>query len=84
MRVKNYLTQSNYDSVRKRVISFGGLQSTTYFNDTWEWDGTSWVQQFPNNPPPVRGGHGMAYDSTRKRIVVFGGRDLTALKLNDT
>src|SRR5918998_1290718 len=37
-----------YDDSRQRVVLFGGLEFgpgvTTFFSDTWEWDGTEWTQ----------------------------------------
>jgi hypothetical protein len=65
-----------YDSIRGRVVLFGG--STAGFSgntlaETWEWDGSSWVQRAPAISPPARAGHAMAFDSTRGRVVMFGG-----------
>ena len=33
-----------YDPVSKKVVMFGGFNDTTYLNDTWTWDGTTWTQ----------------------------------------
>ena len=65
-----------YDEARERIVLFGGLD-TTRRNDTWEYDGTNWVQLFPANAPPARYGHTLIYDSIRKRAVLFGGFDGT-------
>ncbi len=74
-----------YDGLRHRVVMFGGLSGneTTFYGDTWEWDGNDWLQRFPASSPPARSDHGMAYDSARDRIVLFGGRDATS-DLSDT
>ena len=37
-----------FDSERKRVVLFGGVNwepqsGYTWFNDTWEWDGGVWT-----------------------------------------
>ncbi|MFZ5470903.1 MAG: kelch repeat-containing protein, partial [Myxococcota bacterium] len=61
-----------YDLTRQRVVLFGG-GSSGHFGDTWEWDGTTWVQRTPAMSPPARAGHAMAYDTARQRVVLFGG-----------
>jgi cysteine-rich repeat protein len=63
-----------YDSDRRRLVLFGGYDSTiTDTNETWEFDGTSWVMRLTLVAPSARHGHGMVYDSVRKRVVLFGG-----------
>jgi hypothetical protein len=68
-----------YDRARKRLVVFGGvyggLQVTpTYLDDTWEWDGKTWIDRTPaSGSPSPRAGHGMAYDAARQRVVMFGG-----------
>jgi len=62
-----------YDAARSRVILFGGNNFDTWFRDTWEWDGSAWIERFPATIPPGRSGHGMAWDAVRGRIVMFGG-----------
>lgn len=32
-----------YDPVRKRIILYGGFDASGNHDDTWEWDGQSWV-----------------------------------------
>jgi hypothetical protein len=66
-----------YDTVRQRVVLFGGWNRTMsppnyYFSDTWEWDGTEWIQIADTGPPP-RAGHAMVFDSSRECLVLFGG-----------
>ncbi len=64
-----------YDSRRARAVLFGGLSSTpgVYLADTWEWDGSTWVDRTPAASPSARYGAVMAYDSLRGRVVLFGG-----------
>ena len=66
-----------YDSARERIVLFGGRDVTTtpgrVLNDTWEYDGISWVQVNPSASPSPRLGHSMAYDADHQRIVLFGG-----------
>ncbi len=45
-----------YDSVRGKVVLFGGnaqCAGATYCGDTWLWDGTNWMSQFPSASPPA-------------------------------
>jgi len=75
------LAQLAYDSLRHRCVLFGGQ---TYANsqlqitkDTWEWDGTNWV----NIPTPHVPGWDQpwwfagCYDSARGETLVFSGLD---------
>lgn len=66
-----------YDSVRHRLVLFGGSSlpfgTVTYFSDTWEWDGTTWSQRSPVTVPPSRTGHTMVFDATRQRVVMAAG-----------
>ena len=71
-----------YDSAQAQIVIFGGdsYNLAPYppypyvrLNDTWVWDGSSWVQKLPQTSPPARGGHAMAYDSAHDQVVLFGG-----------
>jgi hypothetical protein len=70
-----------FDSARGVTVLFGG--TTCYVNcatdveydDTWEWNGTSWTQQMPTNSPGGRDSFAMAFDSARGVTVLFGGYD---------
>jgi hypothetical protein len=64
-----------FDSVRQRVVLFGGNAGfgNNYLNDTWEWDGTSWLQRFPALSPDPRFEHAMVFDSQRGRLVLYSG-----------
>ena len=72
-----------YDLIRDRVVLFGGRSSQGYQNDTWEWDGNTWVWRRHVTIPPARSGHAMAYDAARQRVVLFGGYSLSVW-MNDT
>jgi hypothetical protein len=71
-----------FDSARARTVMFGGHVingfTTTYFRDTWEWDGTNWQQRFPVTVPSGRSGHRLAFDAARARTVMFGSYSGTA------
>ena len=68
-----------YDVGRGRTVLFGGSVSTgtvtSQVNDTWEWDGTSWVRQVTSRQPGVRGNHAMAYVPARAAVFVYAGLD---------
>jgi hypothetical protein len=54
-------------------VLFGGSNGPS-FNDTWEWDGTSWtLRNLVGTRPSVRIAHAMAYDTARRKTVLFGG-----------
>ena len=48
-----------YDAARGRVVLFGGANEYDVFDfgDTWEWDGSAWVERTPAGSPPARFGH---------------------------
>ncbi len=73
--IPRYDTMLAYDSARGRTFLFGGrlVDSSILSNDTWEFDGRSWMEVLPSTRPPARSLHGMAYDEARGRVVLFGG-----------
>jgi N-acetylneuraminic acid mutarotase len=60
-----------------KVVLFGGCCDTgetgesTFFGDTWEWDGVTWTQKQPASSPERRSDHAMA--AVGSRVVLFGG-----------
>jgi len=62
-----------YDPVSRKVVLFGGLDSTNYLNDTWTFDGANWTQVTTPVAPPVRVVGAMAYDAASRKLVLFGG-----------
>jgi hypothetical protein len=76
-----------YDSMRDRVVVFGGDAATGVVAETWEFDGTTWSQPMPTNSPGARDFPAMAYDSSRHKTVLFGGTGLVGgvlMALGDT
>src|SRR5437016_6007345 len=71
-----------YDVTRSRVVLFGGRADpvinnkvvSTYFRDTWEWDGLNWTQVSDVGPNP-RLRPGFAFDYIRGRLILFGVSD---------
>ncbi|MBK8099381.1 MAG: hypothetical protein IPK26_19915 [Planctomycetes bacterium] len=62
----------DYDPARERVVLFGGFAGA-YVADTWEHDGTAWLQRTPATPPPARGFAAMAWDGNLERMLLVGG-----------
>ena len=71
-----------WDSARERAVLFGGGFSSggsyTAFDDTWEFDGTTWIEKFPATSPPARTMTAMAYNPVEGRVVLFGGSEESA------
>jgi hypothetical protein len=74
-----------YDSRRGRVVLFGGaifkpdFTDFQHFDDTWEWDGETWIERARATSPAPRRRTAMAYDSVRENTVLFGGVDDVAV-----
>jgi hypothetical protein len=74
-----------YDSLRQRIVLFGGRRSATvlkgaitFYNDTWIWKNNDWSQLDTGDAPDPRALAGTAYDAGRDRIVLYGGSHLAA------
>ena len=63
------------DENRSRTVVFGGYSqaSSSLLGDTWEWDGTDWVQRSPASGPIARSNVQMAFDPAHGVIVLYGG-----------
>ena len=77
-----------YDSTRGVCVLFGGNTSsslgTQWFADTWEWNGTYWLERFGVAGPAARSEHTMAFDPERSRTVLYGGRTQSGGGFSDT
>jgi hypothetical protein len=66
-----------FDTSRGRIVLFGGYgpayPAGTDTSDTWEFDGSTWIQVFPHRSPGSTEQAAMVYDQSRSRIVMFGG-----------
>jgi len=71
-----------FDAQRGRTVLFGGDHFQPYdlgeSNDTWQWDGAHWIEDWPAAAPAIRSGQAIAYDQARGRLVVFGGWNAAA------
>jgi len=74
--VARYGHRMVYDSVKKKVVLFGGrLNTGLASSETWIYDvrQNTWTQVHPPSTPAARYLHAMVYDSTNNKIVMFGG-----------
>ncbi|MBI5546657.1 MAG: hypothetical protein HY901_22470, partial [Deltaproteobacteria bacterium] len=66
-----------YDSQRRRVMLYGGANEVEgALNDTWEWNGTSWLRRFQAESFETlnaRSRHAAVFDSARSLMLVQGG-----------
>jgi Galactose oxidase, central domain len=59
-----------YVSSTGTTLLWGGHDGTAFFGDTWEWDGSGWVQVADTGPAPFAA-VGLAFDSIRNIAVLF-------------
>lgn len=69
-----------YDSVRDRVIMFGGENGSNLFGDIWEFDGTTWTEITASGPEPRYFSNFSFVDSA----VLFGGIGNSGVCPNET
>jgi T5SS/PEP-CTERM-associated repeat protein len=62
-----------YDKDRGVTVLAGGDPIGNAFNDTWEFDGTTWTRNAAGDLPAPTTGASMAFDPVRHRMVLFGG-----------
>lgn len=73
-----------YDAARDQVVYVSSTATPTQSFETWIWDGTDWVQRFPQTSPPVRGRTAMAFESRLGEVLLFGGSGVAPSPLDDT
>ena len=76
----------SFDRVRGRAVLFGGRSDpgNQILGDTWEWDGTSWLQRTLPVAPSPRQVVAMAWDPVGRRVLLFGGNTGGSGDLQDT
>ncbi|HLQ38703.1 MAG TPA: kelch repeat-containing protein [Planctomycetota bacterium] len=63
-----------HDSARGRTVLFGGFAASGgVLGDTWEYDGSTWINRTPAVSPSPRGGALLVYDSWRQCSMLVGG-----------
>lgn len=58
-----------YDPARDRLVAYGGQFQTTFYRETWEWDGANWTLK--DSGGPVRRGWALAYGGERVGMLLF-------------
>jgi hypothetical protein len=69
----------SYDSVRSRVVLYGGLADNFFpidSADTWEFDGTNWALITTTGSPGPLERPGMCFHTGIQKTVIFGGIDV--------
>ena len=61
-----------FDERRGRTVLLLGI-APSGSTQTWEWDGTTWLQRQPAHAPSNRGCSPLAFDRSRGRLVLKGG-----------
>ncbi|MGH2588556.1 MAG: Kelch repeat-containing protein, partial [Dehalococcoidia bacterium] len=66
-----------FDAANGSLVLFGGQVTTaagrTLLDDTWVWNGETWMQADPAASPSARSGAALAYDPASQTLVLFGG-----------
>jgi hypothetical protein len=62
-----------------KSLLFGGIKTennlSTFFEDTWVFDGKSWREVESILRPPGRWGHAIFFDTKLQKFILFGGYD---------
>ncbi|HWN95841.1 MAG TPA: kelch repeat-containing protein, partial [Methylomirabilota bacterium] len=66
-----------YDPLRQHIVVFGGEAepNSIFVSDTWEWNGSNWIQSFPANSPQNRHGQTAVFDPHTQSVLLAGGSD---------
>ena len=71
--------------VKPGIVLFGGSETgANVLDDTWVWDGFTWVLQNPLTVPPARTFAAMSTDPPNQNVVMFGGSGAGGFFLGDT
>jgi hypothetical protein len=63
-----------YFSTNNSTLLFGGRNTSTYYNDLYQWDGTTWTPIVPlGTAPSVRSGMGACDVTGQSFMIFFGG-----------
>lgn len=76
-----------YHALSRRVVMFGGSQDqyfTEQLDDTWEYDGSEWLETTPAASPAARSRPALVYETVSGRILMFGGLDQSGGHLSET
>lgn len=75
-----------FDAGLEEIVLFGGSGGEgALLEDTWAWDGASWLALDPlPRSPPARLAHAMATQDPTCGVLLFGGEDENRGQLGDT
>jgi hypothetical protein len=74
-----------YDAATSNVMLFGGVTNFGLpLNDTWTWNGTTWIKLAPAKSPPTWADASLACDAAASNAVLFGGVNSQIGSYNDT
>ncbi len=65
-------------------LVFGGIDAMGPLDDTWRWDGSTWIRVATATSPAARWSHAMAVDPIREEVVLFGGLTSGAVRNGET
>ena len=65
--------EGTVDTLRGRVVMFGGRGAGGLLDETWEWDGAAWQRANPVVRPSAREHHAMQFDPIRQEVLLVGG-----------
>ena len=71
-----YLASMAFDSSTGQMLLFGGttgLSGTLTLDDTWTWNGSTWIQLSPATSPGARYSASMAFNPSTSQMVLTGG-----------
>lgn len=67
----------SYDSITGDVLLQGGGSGSApcgiAYNDTWEFNGGSWIQLSPVSSPPASGGDSLQFDTSTNTTILYQG-----------
>jgi hypothetical protein len=70
------LCSLQYDPRRQRIVMFGGFAGFTpqsHFDDTWEWNGATWLPVTVSTRPHARHSADLVFDPIRNQLLLIGG-----------
>src|SRR5690606_27215589 len=66
-----------YDPLTEKVYLFGGRDGDTYYNDLWQYDGTTWTVLSPSQTPSARAYHALTYNPADNNFILFSGQTVS-------
>jgi hypothetical protein len=73
-----------YDSLRDKLVLFGGEIGINPLDDTWEFNGRSWSKIETAHRPPATTRGMLCYVKSWRKCILFGGQSTNGVYLNNT